>query len=360
LKKNRVRTVKFSSEEEALISNRARERGMNFSEFVRKAAVKECGVLVNPLPDQVERWTRSVGLRSLLGPDFDLLKKLGPDKEFIRRLKHFLGPALILLMLNICQAQALEIRVLTPGQGTSLTLRNAENVALELELTNVSAPSELLSYVIFHPSSIPPFGEENVWIHFAHVPAALRNQIPQDLYAVRLDGILIYLDLSAPLQDENDVGLENFRLEILGLVENLRAEISHLENSNYKLIENGLLSLENELSDFIASNQADMRQLRSLFESELGHLKIRTARLENSPISQDWLEEFEAKIMGFLADMDLKIQEIEKEEGRAWIALAVIAVLCVPLALHLRKKLRPREEGIPEKGTVTRVPPGGG
>lgn len=107
---------------------------------------------------------------------------------------------------------------LTPGTWQVVEFTNDGDKPENLTVTNISAPDVLLSYVVVSPVSIPPSSAENVVIQFAYVPTSVRESIPQDVFSVQIDGLIVYLDLSVPLPEnaENRWATIEARIDALG------------------------------------------------------------------------------------------------------------------------------------------------
>lgn len=135
---------------------------------------------------------------------------------------------------------------LAPGTWRIVEFVNDENEQENLTITNISAPDVLLPYVVVSPTSIPPLSTENVTVQFAYVPIAVRQSVPEDVFAVRVGGLIVYLDCSVPLPEnaENrwaaleariDALQASFTEQMEGIVARITALESEPESENWVL-----------------------------------------------------------------------------------------------------------------------------
>lgn len=127
--------------------------------------------------------------------------------------------SVILLLIASGAAVAQPQITLKPGTWQAVEFTNADNQPENLEVTNISAPPELLPYVLVNPTVIPPLSTENVIVQLAYIPVAVRQAIPKDMFAVHINGLLVYLDLTTPLPKN----AENRWAEIEADIDALRA-----------------------------------------------------------------------------------------------------------------------------------------
>lgn len=126
---------------------------------------------------------------------------------------------------------------LTPGTWQIVEFTNIENEPENLEVVNISTPLELLSYVVISPSSVPANSSENVVIQFAYVPLDIRQAVPQDTFAIQVNGLIVYLDCSVPLPEnaENrwaalEARIDALQASLTDQIEGLAARITALES----------------------------------------------------------------------------------------------------------------------------------
>lgn len=83
-RRNFTKTVRFTPEELAIIQDRAAEKGLNDSDFIRKGTLAYAGLKTNPVPEPVEKWAMGLNKNKIV-------EILGPDPRALERLKRFFG-----------------------------------------------------------------------------------------------------------------------------------------------------------------------------------------------------------------------------------------------------------------------------
>lgn len=249
---------------------------------------------------------------------------------------------------------------LTPGTWQTVEFANAENAPENLTIVNISAPDVLLPYVVVSPASIPPSSTENITIQFAYVPISVRDAIPQDVFSVQLNGLIIYLDLSIPLPEnaenrwaEIDARFDALEASLMAQIESAVVRITALETAPD---ENWVPLIENLRENVMA----EVRLLRV----EIADLE--TANHENSsPIDMNWLtalldnrdEGIRASIGNDIANLELdrKLDEAREENEQlrltTYVAIA-IAIIAAAIAIRRPKlsvpSLKPHHEKFEE------------
>lgn len=251
--------------------------------------------------------------------------------------------AIIGLLIASGAAVASEPQItLAPGTWRVVEFTNSENEQENLTITNISAPDVLLPYVIVDPASIPPLSTENITIKFTYVIESVRQSIPQDVFAVRVDGLIVYLDCSVPLPEnaENRWAALEARIDALGestmeQMEGLAARITMLESVEQE----NLMSEIDELHENIGL----------AFDGLLVWIKSELARIEasipeNSPPSDtsEWYaaldnienilrresQNADAQLRRNYEEQDAEAKADAESNTRIWSIGSALAVLC--------------------------------
>ena len=163
---------------------------------------------------------------------------------------------------------------LAPGEIAVVTFTNNENIAENLNIQNISAPNQLLSYVIFSPTSIPANSVENVTIQFVYIPFDVYQALPKDKFAISVGELCLYLDLTEnqPSQDNILVELENMKLELQNINEELIAAKDNLQSlvalsENVTLLNIRLDALEAKVYNNPDNYDTQIENMRSWVQS---------------------------------------------------------------------------------------------
>jgi hypothetical protein len=241
---------------------------------------------------------------------------------------------------------------LKPGVWQTVEFTNPENEPENLVVTNISAPVELLPYVFVSPASVPPLSTENVTIQFAYIPTSVRQAIQPDVYAVQINGLLVYLDLTIPT--ENIENAENLQRKFEDLTSRLDAIGAQIDNllARVELLE----------------NEPACENLRPEIENIRAELQLlKAAHLENSP-DNSWMgaaENLQARYDGIIGQLKLDYEEQiarAKEEAidtaTKYAAIAVVAsVVIVVLFIRLIKPSEGEGESKPNTSPPPERPP---
>ncbi len=273
---------------------------------------------------------------------------------------------LILLLAASGAAIASEPQItLAPGTWRVVEFTNTENERENLTITNISAPDVILPYVFVTPTSIPPLSSENVTVQFAYIPVSVRQSVPQDVFAVKIDGLLVYLDLSVPLPEnaenrwaEIDVRIDALEASLSGQIESLIVRMVALESENWAL----------EIESLHENVGLGFDGLLVWVKSELD--RIDASIPENShPVDVEWyvklLDNREAKIRAAIgndiANMQIeeRMADAESEIDQAlYIGFAAIVVAIVAVAVSItRSRATTPSPKVPRKFLTSEVAP---
>jgi len=213
--------------------------------------------------------------------------------------------------------------MLKPGESAVAEFTNTENVVDNLAIQNVSAPTELLPYVSLQPSSVPALSAENVTISFIYVPSSVLETMPRDMFAIKISGLIVYLDISA------EVPSENVLADVYARMDNLLARIRSLET-------NPDPSLQQEIDDM----RVWLENINSGMENAIS---------ENSDFTAQEIEIIKIHINDKLTEMkgeyEQKIAEAEERSRSNAVAYAGIAVLVSLAIVYIVPKFLRRPEG---------------
>jgi len=279
--------------------------------------------------------------------------------------------AFIMFLIAAGAAVASEPQVtLAPGTWQIVEFTNAENEQENLDVTNISAPPEILPYVVVSPSSVPANSSENVVIQFAYIPLTIRQAVPQDTFAVSISGIVVYLDLSVPLPENAENRWAELEARIVALqasfteqMEGIAARITALESVEQENWEPEFEALWENLirvEDWMTSN---FHQIAELWD----------AMPENSPsvdvlLWQTMLGDVENELRGeqewssnqLRLDYEAQIAKVKKDaesDTMMWSIGSALAVLCgVGGYFGIKKKFRDVPEKILEKTHRRKTP----
>ena len=274
--------------------------------------------------------------------------------------------AFILLLAASGAAVASEPQItLAPGTWQVVEFSNSENERENLTIINISAPDVLLPYVVVSPTSIPPLSSENVTVQFAYVDASVRKSVPQDVFAVQVDGLLVYLDLSVPLPEnaenrwaELEARIEALRVSFAEQMEGLASRVTALESVEQ---ENWMPELEALWENLIGLGDWTTSKVMELWE----------AIPENSPPSDtaEWdaeLDNLEKNMLKELADANAQmrrnyekqIADTKADTERTALIYSVIAAVAAFGGVGVYFKIR-KFKGTSEKTSKRRSKEGG-
>jgi len=239
---------------------------------------------------------------------------------------------------------------LAPGEIAVVTFTNNENIAENLNIQNISAPNQLLSYVIFSPTSIPANSVENVTIQFVYIPFDVYQALPKDKFAISVGELCLYLDLTENQPSQENI--DNITAELTAL----RAELNSLRTSISINLDN--LRLQNMLQDWRIDN---LTQYLTALQDNIARINIRLDALfakvyENSPYDnydveiknmRDWVQgandNIWAQVNGTFAQQDVKILAMQEavDENRTYayagIGMAIGVVFFMLLMMRFKK-----------------------
>jgi len=202
---------------------------------------------------------------------------------------------------------------LRPGENITVEFTNTENAPTTLSIESISAPTALLPYVVFSPAVIPENAGAEVTITLVYVPRSILNEITQDRYAIKINDLVIYLDLRENTAPDHDIQAQ---------LADIASRLAVLENRS-TLVDDLVLkvqALENTPKDNWMPVINDIR-----------------ARLENSNSSDNLDElrlEFEAQMGGWGHQQNEKISEAN-DNARSWAAIAGVGSCVSTLFLIL-------------------------
>ena len=268
------------------------------------------------------------------------MRKIGP-RIFRRRwglvdyILLFLIVALAILVMSARAAGAswtAQNLTIKPGEWKRIDYANPENTKIELSLTNISCPSEILPYIVISPTTIPENSTTAVSIQLAYIPKTILSNIVPDIYSVNVSNLLIYIDLT-------EVGMGGATT-----IENLLVGISALENRISQLENSGVEERLSELEEYVATLEGFI------------------ARLENSGQEENIsrLEELVAKLrLDAIGAREEAIRAREEAEGSKSLAVGAIAIALLISILLPILKTRIRLERKPEEVKVEPKQEGG-
>lgn len=196
---------------------------------------------------------------------------------------------------------------LKPGESATVEFTNTENTVNALDIVNISAP-DLVPYVVASPDSMGALATENVTISFVSVPQSiLDNMAKENNYAVLVEGLIVYLDLTGetPSENENAYNLailtsrvDSLEAALTAFMAEARGDISDLADwlATVTSAQDGLVFRITALENVEAENWAEeIQNVRAWWDARLDELEAIIP--ENSPSdnsSTDWTPEIEA------------------------------------------------------------------
>jgi len=253
---------------------------------------------------------------------------------------------LILLVVSSSFALAREWDLpqvsLEPGESVVVVFANETENSVTLTIQNISAPPELLPFVVITPKVINEQTSENVTITFAYVPLELRQSIVPDNYSIQNNGLVVYLNMSGNLEG---IPRENYDSQI--------ASLESMMNDLKLSVEGQFAALEEWVDAFSARIEAlenappenwaaEIESVRLLMLAELDN--IRNTHHENNPSENldNWKDAIVAEIIEHIdttlapqlkRDSQTEIVKVRLEAENNTIYGAIFSVVLVIAAI---------------------------